>query len=279
MDNRPIGVFDSGLGGLTVLKEIRKLLPDENIIYFGDNGRTPYGTKSKETVIKYTRQDVAFLLSKNVKMLVVACNTVSALALPEVRPLIDVPVLEVIDPGSKAAVKKTKKGRIGIIATPGTIASGVYSKAIHSRNPDVKIFSKACPLFVSLVEEGWWDNEITLMVVKEYLKELISENIDTLVLGCTHYPLLTEAIRKVIGEKVVQVSSAEELALTLKALLLAENLYANQNTVRYQYYTSDSVEKFTELGKMILGEEIANVERVDMDNYTMQADLIGKETV
>jgi len=151
MDNRPIGVFDSGLGGLTVVKEIMKALPDESLIYFGDNGRTPYGTKSKETVIKYTKQDVAFLLSKDVKMLVVACNTVSALALPEVRDSIKVPVLEVIGPGARSAVRKTKKGRIGIIATPGTIASGVYSRAILEMNPDVAIFPKACPLFVSLV--------------------------------------------------------------------------------------------------------------------------------
>lgn len=265
MDNRPIGIFDSGLGGLTVLKEIKRLLPNESLIYFGDDGRTPYGTKSRETVIKYTRQIVSFLHSKDVKLLVVACNTISALALPELKPAIDVPVLEVIEPGSRSALKKTKKGRIGIIATPGTIASGVYSKAIHSRNPDVKIFPKACPLFVSLVEEGWWDNEITRMVVSEYLSELKSENIDTLVLGCTHYPLLSAAIRKVIGDEVVQVSSAEELALALQDLLHEGNLYAGKEGAHYRYYTSDSVEKFKELGKLILGEEIDNVERIDLD--------------
>lgn len=264
MDNRPIGVFDSGLGGLTVLKEIRRLLPGESLIYFGDNGRAPYGTKSRETVIKYTRQIVAFLLSKDVKLLVVACNTISAQALPELKPLIHVPVLEVIEPGSISALKKTK-GRIGVIATPGTIASGVYTRAIQSRNPDVKIFPKACPLFVNLVEEGWWDNEIARMVASEYLQDLKKENIDTLVLGCTHYPLLTETIRKVMGDDVVQVSSAEELALTLKELLVEQNLSSGSNTVHYQYYTSDSVEKFKELGKLIIGEEIDNVERVDLD--------------
>ncbi len=271
MDNRPIGIFDSGLGGLTVLKEIKKLLPQESLIYFGDNGRYPYGTKSKETVLKYTRQDVAFLLSKGVKLLVVACNTVSSLALPDIRPFINVPVVEVIEPGARAALKKTRTGRIGIIATTGTIASGVYSKAIHSRNPEVKIFPKACPLFVSLVEEGWWDNEIARMVAAEYLDSLKRENIDTLVLGCTHYPLLSQTIRKVVGEDVVQVSSAEELSVSLRELLLADNLFSGLSNAEYLFYTSDSVEKFKELGRLILGDEIVNVERVDMEKYGLVA--------
>lgn len=266
MDNRPIGVFDSGLGGLTVVKEIMKALPDESLIYFGDNGRTPYGTKSKETVIKYTKQDVAFLLSKDVKMLVVACNTVSALALPEVRDSIKVPVLEVIGPGARSAVRKTQKGRIGIIATPGTIASGVYSRAILKMNPDVAIFPKACPLFVSLVEEGWWNNEIARMIAEEYLKDIKKEQVDTLVLGCTHYPLLSETIRKVMGEEVAQVSSAEELALALKTLLKEKQLDAAPKPAQYMYYTSDSVDKFKELGKLILSADIENVEHVDVEN-------------
>jgi len=265
MDDRPIGVFDSGLGGLTVVKEIMKALPNESLIYFGDNGRTPYGTKSKETVIKYTRQDVAFLLSKDVKMLVVACNTVSALALPEIRDTIKVPVLEVIEPGARSALRKTKTGRIGIIATPGTIASGVYSSAILRMNPGIEVFSKACPLFVSLVEEGWWDNDITRMVAEEYLKDMKKEKVDTLVLGCTHYPLLSETIRKVMGDEVAQVSSAEELALALKALLNEKQMNSSPKPVRYMYYTSDSVEKFKELGKLILSADIENVEHVDVD--------------
>ena len=266
MDDRPIGVFDSGLGGLTVVSEIMRSLPNESLIYFGDNGRTPYGTKSKETVIKYTRQDVAFLLSKDVKMLVVACNTVSALALSEVRSTINVPVLEVIKPGAKSALKKTKSGRIGIIATPGTIASGVYSNAILNLHPTVEIFSKACPLFVSLVEEGWWNNEIARMVAEEYLKDIKKEKVDTLVLGCTHYPLLSETIRKVMGNEVSQVNSAEELALALKELLQEKEMSASQKPARYMYYTSDSVEKFKELGKLILSADIENVERVDVGN-------------
>ncbi|NLM10059.1 MAG: glutamate racemase [Clostridiaceae bacterium] len=271
MDNRPIGVFDSGLGGLTVVKEIMKQLPNESIIYFGDDGRTPYGTKSRETVIKYTKQDLAFLLSMDVKLVVVACNTVSALALPEVRPAINVPVLEVIEPGARSALKKSKRGRIGIIATPATTQSGVYPRAIRNMNPNVQIFSQACPLFVNLVEEGWWDNEITRMVAEEYLKELKQAQIDTLVLGCTHYPLLANTISDVMGDEVTLVSSAEELSVTLKELLHKEKLESPDEHATYRYYTSDSVEKFRKLGKMILGKEISNIERVDMENYEQKA--------
>lgn len=271
MDNRPIGVFDSGLGGLTVVKEIVKKLPNESIIYFGDDGRTPYGTKSKETVIKYTKQDLAFLLSMDVKLVVVACNTVSALALPEVRAAINVPVLEVIKPGAKSALKKTKQGKIGIIATPATTQSGVYTNAIKDMNPDVKIFTKACPLFVNLVEEGWWDNEIARMVAKEYLKDLKQAQIDTLVLGCTHYPLLANTIQGIMGEEVVLVSSAEELSVTLKELLYKEKLENGNWPAKYRFFTSDSAEKFRKLGKMILGKEISNIERVDMENYEQKA--------
>ncbi|AGC69490.1 glutamate racemase MurI [Thermoclostridium stercorarium subsp. stercorarium DSM 8532] len=267
MDNRPIGVFDSGLGGLTVVKEIMKQLPSESIIYFGDDGRAPYGTKSRETVIQYTKQDMAFLLSMDVKLLVAACNTISAVALPELSTTVGVPVLGVIESGAKSALKKTKHGRIGVIATPATIQSGVYYEAIKKVNPGVQIFSKACPLFVNLAEEGWWDNEIARMVAEEYLKELKQAQIDTLVLGCTHYPLLADTIRKVMGDDVVLVSSAEELAVALKETLRKENLESRNETATYRYYTSDSVEKFKKLGKMILGQEIANIERVDLENY------------
>ncbi|WP_323054232.1 glutamate racemase [Thermoclostridium stercorarium] len=169
--------------------------------------------------------------------------------------------------GSKKRAKKTKHGRIGVIATPATIQSGVYYEAIKKVNPGVQIFSKACPLFVNLAEEGWWDNEIARMVAEEYLKELKQAQIDTLVLGCTHYPLLADTIRKVMGDDVVLVSSAEELAVALKETLRKENLESRNETATYRYYTSDSVEKFKKLGKMILGQEIANIERVDLENY------------
>ena len=268
MDNRPIGVFDSGLGGLTVVKEIMKQLPNESIIYFGDDGRTPYGTKSKQTVIKYTKQDLAFLLSMDVKLVVVACNTVSAVALPELISDYNVPVVEVINPGAKSALKKTKQGRIGIIATTATTQSGVYVNAIKSLNSDVQIFSKACPLFVNLAEEGWWENDIARMVAEEYLKELKQEVIDTLVLGCTHYPMLINTIQEVMGEGVVLVNSAKELSVTLRGLLHEKNLEGTSNRAKYQYYTSDSVEKFKTLGEMILGKEISNITRVDLDGYS-----------
>ncbi len=267
MDNRPIGVFDSGLGGLTVVKEIKKKLPGESLIYFGDNGRTPYGTKSKETVIKYSKQDIAFLLSMDVKLIVVACNTVSSVALPEIKDFIKVPVLEVIGPGADAALKKSRTGRIGIIGTPNTIYSSVYSKAIKQRNPDAKTFTKPCPLFVNLVEEGWWDNDIARMIAFEYLNGLLKENIDTLVLGCTHYPLLSNTIRKVIGQEIIMVNSAEEVAAALKQMLLNESLLTKSDSVQYRYYTSDSIDKFKELGSLILGEGICNVERIDIDKY------------
>ncbi|HAA25787.1 MAG TPA: glutamate racemase [Ruminiclostridium sp.] len=267
MDNRPIGVFDSGLGGLTVLKEIKKKLPGESLIYFGDSGRTPYGTKSKETVIKYSKQDIAFLLSMDVKLIVVACNTVSSVALPEIKDYIQVPVLEVIGPGAEAAINKSKTGRIGIIGTPNTIASSVYSKAIRQISPEAKICAKPCPLFVPLVEEGWWDNDIARMIAFEYLKDLLKENIDTLVLGCTHYPLLSNTIRKVVGKEIALVNSAEEVAAVLEQVLLNEDLLTDSSSVQYRYYTSDSVDKFKELGSLILGEEICNVERIDIDKY------------
>jgi glutamate racemase len=267
MDNRPIGVFDSGLGGLTVLKEIKKKLPGESLIYFGDSGRTPYGTKSKETVIKYSKQDIAFLLSMDVKLIVVACNTVSSVALPEIKDYIQVPVLEVIGPGAEAAINKSKTGRIGIIGTPNTIASSVYSKAIRQISPEAKICAKPCSLFVPLVEEGWWDNDIARMIAFEYLKDLLKENIDTLVLGCTHYPLLSNTIRKVVGKEIALVNSAEEVAAVLEQVLLNEDLLTDSSSVQYRYYTSDSVDKFKELGSLILGEEICNVERIDIDKY------------
>lgn len=267
MDNRPIGVFDSGLGGLTVVKEIIRQLPNESIVYFGDDGRAPYGTKSRETVIKYAKQDVSFLLSMDVKLVVIACNTISALALPEIRSTVKVPVLGVIESGARSALKKTKHGRIGVIATPATIQSGVYTEAIKRMNPDVQIFPKACPLFASLVEEGWWDNQITRMIAEEYLKDLKLEKIDTLVLGCTHYPLLSNTISDIMGKDVVLVNSAEELAAALKELLIRENLESGSNSVTYRYYTSDSVEKFRKLGTMILGREISHIERADMENY------------
>ncbi len=268
MDNRPIGVFDSGLGGLTVLNEIKRLIPTESVVYFGDNGRAPYGTKSKETVIKYTFQDIRFLLNQDIKMIVIACNTASACSLQLVKDNFDIPVIEVTEPGAVTAVRETKNGKIGVIGTIATINSGVYERAINRLDNSVEIISKACPLFVPLVEEGWWENDIALKVAQEYLTSLKSDNIDTLVLGCTHYPLLYKTISKVMGEEVKLVSSALEVTKVVKKILKEKDIERDQRVKPvYRYYTSDSVEKFEDLGSAILESEIHSAEKVDIEKY------------
>jgi glutamate racemase len=252
MDNRPIGVFDSGLGGLTVLKEIMNLLPLESIVYLGDSGRAPYGTKSKETVTKYTFQNIRFLRDQDIKMIVIACNTVSAYSYEQVRQSFDVPVIEVIQPGAATAVRETKNKKIGIIGTPATINSSVYERAIKQRDSSIEIVSKACPLFVPLVEEGWWENDIAYRIAEEYLHPFIDEGIDTLVLGCTHYPLLKNTISMVLGNGVKLVSSALEAARAVK-MIIGEKDIARDECLKpvYRYYTTDSVEKFEFLGSSI----------------------------
>lgn len=268
MDNRAIGVFDSGFGGLTVLKELERLLPHEDVVYFGDNGRMPYGTKSKNTVIKYTLQDVKFLLSKDVKMIVIACNTASAVALDSVKEITDVPVIEVIGPGASAAVGRSISGRIGVIGTQATIQSGVYEKAILDIRKDTNVYKKHCPMFVPLVEEGWWDNEIAFMIAKEYLGEMREAQIDTLVLGCTHYPLLSDVIQRVIGEEIYLVSSAEAVANKVYDVLCAENLISAHDTNgRQLFYTSDDPEKFKLIGSSILNREITEASKIEIEKY------------
>ena len=296
-----IGVFDSGLGGLTVLREIRRLLPRERLIYFGDSGRTPYGTKSPDTVKRYTLQDVNFLTSRNVKAVVIACNTASACGLEAVRDNFDVPVTEVVGPGSRAAVNATRTGRIGVIGTTATIGSEVYKRAIGlaaeaAGRSDVNYFGKACPLFVSLAEEGWWDDEITFLTAKKYLEDLKKDDIDTLVLGCTHYPLLADVIGRVMGENVKLINSASEVALAVKEDLGNRGLLEKGPKKSsgaaaascglsecskmplecpeidfpeelVEFYTSDSVAKFRQLGSKFLGAEIRRVEHVDIENY------------
>lgn len=268
MDNRPIGVFDSGLGGLTVLKEIMSSMPGESIVYFGDNGRAPYGNKSKETVLKYTFQDIRFLLNQDIKMIVIACNTASACSIKQVKNTFDIPVIEVIEPGSTAAVRETKNNKVGVIGTTNTINSDVYENAIQLIDNNIQVFSKACPLFVPLAEEGWWENDIAERIAKEYLLGLKEYDIDTLVLGCTHYPILYNTINKVIGPEVSLVSSAQEVARVVKNLI-AENNIARDPGVEpvYRYYTSDNVELFESFGSRILGKEIHAVEKVDIEKY------------
>ena len=263
---RPVGIFDSGLGGLTVLSEVRKLLPRENIVYFGDSGRAPYGTKSTETVRKYTADDIGFLLSQDVKAIVVACNTAAACSGREYFDTFDVPVVDVIGAGAEAALEVTANGCIGVIGTQATVRSGVYEKAIRAIDPSAKYAAKACPLFVPLVEEGWWDGPIVKAVAKKYLDDIPGE-IDTLVLGCTHYPFLEKVIREQLPG-VKTVNSAKVVAEKLREILQAADLLndsAGAPSVRY--YTSDSVEKFSSLGGMFLGELGGEVRKVDIDAF------------
>lgn len=268
MDNRSIGVFDSGLGGLTVLNAVMEHIPTESLVYFGDSGRAPYGTKSKETIIKYTLQDIRFLQNQDVKMIVIACNTASACSLEHVKHNFDIPVIEVIQPGAAAAVRATKNGKIGIIGTEATISSGVYEEAVQRIRGDIEIFTKACPMFVSLAESGWWKNDIAVRIAQEYLLPLKEQGIDTLVLGCTHYPLLQDAISQVMGEGVQLVNSAVEVAKVVKEVLAKHDLQRNHQVAPvYRYYTSDSVEKFEALGSSFLGFPIHSAEKIDIEKY------------
>ena len=260
-DNRPIGVFDSGIGGLTVLREIINAVPSESTIYFGDNSRAPYGTKSKSTIIRYSLQNMKFLESKDVKMIVVACNTASAYAYEELKARAKVPVVEVVTPGADEACRATRNGRIGIIATKGTISTGVYKAAVEKRAEelgmkDIEIFQQACPLFVSLAEEGWWDTEITRLTAEEYLKPLKDAGVDTLVMACTHYPLLSKVIGEVMGEKVILVNTGVATAKVVKGLLASEGITSEDNgtgCVR-EFYTSDEPELFEQVAAPFLGE-------------------------
>ena len=259
-DNRPVGVFDSGIGGLTVLREIWKTVPDESTIYFGDNSRSPYGTKSRSTIIRYSLQNMKFLESKDVKMIVVACNTASAYAYEELKKRANVPVVEVVTPGADVACRATKNGRIGIIATKGTISTDVYKKAVEDRAEElgmknIEIYQQACPLFVSLAEEGWWDKEVTRLTAEEYLKPLKDAGVDTLVMACTHYPLLSKVIKEVMGDGVVLVNTGEATARVVKELLGSEGTASegNKSPVR-EFYTSDEPELFEQVAAPFLGE-------------------------
>ena len=265
MNNKPIGLFDSGLGGLTVLSAVHELLPNEDIVYFGDSGRAPYGTKSKETIVKYTYQDINFLRKQDVKMIVIACNTASALSMPAAQEGYDIPIIEVIGPGARAAVKATRTGKIGVIGTPATVGSGVYAAAIQKLMPDCTCLQKACPLFVPLVEEGWWDSPIAALTAEEYLKEMREAGVDSLVMGCTHYPMLSGVIRKTMGDDVVLINSAREVALAVKEKLTeAGALHSESGAGKTRFYTSDSVEKFTQLAGLFLKGTVSDVERVEI---------------
>ncbi|MBN2851219.1 MAG: glutamate racemase [Clostridia bacterium] len=269
MDKRPIGIFDSGLGGLTVLKEISKIMPEEDLVYFGDSKRTPYGSKSKETIINFSIQDVNFLLSKNIKALVIACNTVSSNAINELKERFDIPIIEVISPGVSLSTRVTKNKRIGVIGTRATVESGAYESSIKSIDKNMTVFSKSCPLFVPLVEEGqlWWNHHITKEIIRFYLDEFIAIDVDTMVLGCTHYPLLIDAINEVLEGRITLINSAGEVAKGASAILEDMNLRNFSHIGETYLYTSDSAEKFIPLAKDILQRSDIHAEKIDIENY------------
>ncbi|HUW60707.1 MAG TPA: glutamate racemase [Candidatus Bathyarchaeia archaeon] len=258
----PIGIFDSGVGGLTVFRRLAEYVPGESIIYLGDTARVPYGTKSAGTVIRYARACASLLIDRGVKMLVVACNTASAYALEALREELDVPVLGVIEPGAASAVRSTRNKRVGVIGTAGTISSGQYERAIQRLAPDVQVFSKPCPLFVPLAEEGWTDGDVPRRVAREYLGKLAEQSIDTLVLGCTHYPLLKSVIAETMGNGVTLVDSAESTAAVARDMLGAAGA-GGHNAPSYQFLVSDAPESFARVGKRFLGWDVEHVEWVD----------------
>ncbi|MBE5953342.1 MAG: glutamate racemase [Lachnospiraceae bacterium] len=263
-----IGVFDSGVGGLTVVREIMRQLPNENVIYFGDTARVPYGSKSKQTVLKYSKQIVRFLRTKNVKAIVFACNTASALALEEMRAEIDIPVIGVVKPGAKMAADMTQTKSVGIIGTEGTIKSGIYTEYIRRLDPAVTVVGKACPLFVPLVEEGLLEDRITDDMVERYLSELKPYNVDALVLGCTHYPLLMNPIKRYMGEGVTLVNPAYETAKGLKEILKTKDmLNGKSDKVSYDFYVSDGVDSFKAFANEVLPVNVDEVKVVDIESY------------
>ncbi|MDI6744880.1 MAG: glutamate racemase [Thermodesulfovibrionales bacterium] len=288
MNNSPIGVFDSGIGGLTVLKEIFRVLPSESTIYLGDTARVPYGIRSSETVTRYSFENTRFLTSKGIKLLVVACNTVSSISLEAIRKSVSVPVIGVIEPGAKAAIEATRTKRIGIIGTEGTIKSNSYVNAINAlrnnkteeitehgeksmdryfeiRSGDFVIFTKACPLFVSLAEEGWTANDVALLTAEHYLRGLKKERLDTLILGCTHYPVLKDIISKVMGTEVTLIDSAVETVMTIKDILKRENIErSSAEKPSREFYVTDSPGRFIKVGERFLQQKIEHIKKIEL---------------
>ncbi len=263
MDDRRIGVFDSGVGGLTVVKAINKALPEESVVYFGDTARLPYGPKSPETVIRFSRENAEFLLGKNVKVLVVACNTASSVSLPSLREFTDVPVIGVIEPGAASAAAVTKSGIVSVIGTLGTISSGAYQKALKAYSVVKCVIAQPTPLLVPLVEEGWLDHRITRMVLDEYTAPLREEGADTLVLGCTHYPLLKKSLTGLLGDMIL-VDSAESTAAAVASILDGENLSSNNQHGENSFYVSDIPLKFQEIAQRFLGSAVTMVTQVEV---------------
>ena len=268
---RPIGIFDSGIGGLTVVKELKKQLPNEQLIYFGDTARIPYGTKSKKLIQQFAVEDARFLMQFDIKLLIVACNTASALAIDTLREHFSLPIVGVVKPGARAAAVQTKNRKIGVIGTPSTINSDAYADEIKFHLDSEDVYSQACPLLVPLVEEGWLDEDITHLTLEKYLNTLIRKDVDTLILGCTHYPLLKNSIEKVTMGRMNLIDSGLETAKTVKEILIKENLL-NPDTKKIddRYFVSDNPMKFQKIGSMFLGEDLTNVKPIDFENFLME---------
>ena len=261
---KPIGVFDSGVGGLTVVKELIRQLPGEDIIYFGDTARVPYGIKSKETVIRFSIENILFLLKHDVKLICVACNTVSSLALPVIKNHFRVPIVGVITPGVREAVYATQNKRIGVIGTRGTIDSHTYDHEIKQLDSSIKVVAVACPLFVPFAEEGWLQSPEVLSVAKKYLKPLKDAGVDTVILGCTHYPLLKPVIKKALGNNVTLIDSAKQVAMEVKKILATEGeLNQGRRKPRHKFYVSDNTRWFGSIARRFLGAPLSNVEKVN----------------
>ena len=265
--NAPIGVFDSGIGGLTVVRALLEQLPGEQLIYFGDTARVPYGPKSPETVRRYSLQIAEWLQSQDVKAIVVACNTATAHALDALRESLTIPVVGVVEPGARAAMERTHQKVIGVIGTAGTIASGAYERAIHRLAPDATVHATACPLFVPLVEEGWTDHQATRLIAAEYLEPMRDAGVDTLVLGCTHYPLLAPVIAEVMGSNVVLIDSAEETARETARILREQGLEASAGSTKptHRFVASDAPDRVLAMGRRFLGDTIR---AVDLETFT-----------
>ena len=258
-----IGVFDSGIGGLTVLHEIIEVLPRENTVYLGDTARSPYGTKSVDTVMRYSFENSEFLVEKGVKIVVVACNTSTAIALERLQKELALPVVGVIEPGIRRALTSTKNKKVGVIGTEATIQSGAYTRALKAADPSVEVYSRACPLFVPLVEEGWTDNQVVEMTVRVYLESLKQSGIDTLILGCTHYPLLKKSIRKFLGGGVRLVDSAEETAQQVVTMLKKAALVKRAGKGIHSFFVTDAPDRFIKVGRRFLGEKVESAVRIE----------------
>lgn len=262
----PIGIFDSGIGGLTVVKKVSDYLPNESIVYFGDTARVPYGSKSNETVIDYSIQDADFLIKKSVKLIVVACNTASSVALDKLRQRYNIPIIGMIKPGAKMALSETRNNRIGVIGTNATINSKAYSTELKQRREDIFVIEKACPLFVPLAEEGWSSHRVAKLVAEEYLRELKELNIDTLILGCTHYPILSEVIQEVMGPKVKLVDSGAAASLEVEDYFKGTGVRNESNQLgHYDFYVSDLPVKFKSVAERFLGKEIRNLKKIELE--------------